>query len=202
MNRWPLRLAIFLLLGAVVNVGVSAGCALLAAPGADHDFLDTETSARILRRVGVPGELFERYKGPHGVAWGCPGYRLTFLFLWDDVARPGHSRLYVAAGWPLLCFDADAVWTARTAVARPGVRVARQVSLPAVTLPHRTVPLRPRLWAVGLNSLFYAQLLFLVVRGPFFVRRLVRHTRGLCEACGYDVRHADHQACPECGFAR
>ncbi len=33
------------------------------------------------------------------------------------------------------------------------------------------------------------------------LRHLIRPKRGLCVACGYDIRHADHDACPECGVA-
>ena len=35
--------------------------------------------------------------------------------------------------------------------------------------------------------------------GPFALRRLIRRRRGLCLACGYDLRHTEHEACPECG---
>ncbi len=41
------------------------------------------------------------------------------------------------------------------------------------------------------NTLFYA--------APFATRRLIRRKRGHCIKCGYDIRHADHDACPECG---
>ena len=44
------------------------------------------------------------------------------------------------------------------------------------------------------NTLFYA--------APFATRRLIRRKRGHCIKCGYDIRHADHDACPECGAAR
>ncbi len=44
------------------------------------------------------------------------------------------------------------------------------------------------------NTLFYA--------APFTTRRLIRRKRGLCVTCGYDLRHADHEACPECGGER
>ncbi len=51
-----------------------------------------------------------------------------------------------------------------------------------------------------INALFYAAILWLLTIGPFFaLRRLIRHRRGLCLACGYDLRHAEHEACPECG---
>ncbi len=54
----------------------------------------------------------------------------------------------------------------------------------------------------AVNTVFYAALLWLPIRGPFVLRRLIRRKRGLCVACGYDLRHADHDACPECGAER
>ncbi len=46
---------------------------------------------------------------------------------------------------------------------------------------------------------FYAAILWVLIPGPFALRRLIRRRRGLCLACGYDLRHGEHEACPECG---
>ncbi len=55
----------------------------------------------------------------------------------------------------------------------------------------------------AVNTFFYAGIVWLVIPGPFALRRLIRQRRrqrrGLCPACGYDLRHAEHEACPECG---
>ncbi|MCH8164831.1 MAG: hypothetical protein IH889_04415 [Planctomycetes bacterium] len=48
-----------------------------------------------------------------------------------------------------------------------------------------------------LNTLFYA----VILRLPLELRQFIRRKRGVCVACGYDLRHADHDACPECGAA-
>ncbi len=57
------------------------------------------------------------------------------------------------------------------------------------------------LWlGFAINTLFYAAILWLLILGPFTLRRLIRRRRGLCPACGYDMKHAEHdQGCPECG---
>ena len=64
-------------------------------------------------------------------------------------------------------------------------------------------PLRPFLPGFVFNSLFYGGILWLLLPGPFvlwrFIRRHLRRRRGLCPACGYDLRHGEHEACPECG---
>ena len=49
------------------------------------------------------------------------------------------------------------------------------------------------------NTVFYAAILWLLTLGPFTLRRLIRHKRGLCIKCGYDLRGAEHEVCPECG---
>ncbi|MCZ6850308.1 MAG: hypothetical protein O7F17_01560 [Planctomycetota bacterium] len=65
----------------------------------------------------------------------------------------------------------------------------------------RLLPLRP-IWAgFAVNTIFYAAILWLIIPGPFALRRHLRRKRGLCVACGYDLRHAEHDACPECGAA-
>ena len=53
----------------------------------------------------------------------------------------------------------------------------------------------------AINTLFYAGIVWLLIPGPFALRRLIRRRRGLCPACGYDIRHGEHEACPECGLA-
>ncbi len=61
------------------------------------------------------------------------------------------------------------------------------------------LPLRPIWTSFAVNTFFYAAVLWLLIPGPFALHRLIRRRRGLCLACGYDLRHAEHEACPECG---
>ncbi len=60
-------------------------------------------------------------------------------------------------------------------------------------------PLRPFLPGFVFNSLFYGAALWVLIPGLFALRRQIRRRRGLCPACGYDLRHGEHEACPECG---
>ena len=66
-----------------------------------------------------------------------------------------------------------------------------------ISLDPRT-KLRPIWPGFAENTLFYATLLVLIPVS-FALRRLIRRRRGLCATCGYDLRHAEHEACPECG---
>ncbi len=63
----------------------------------------------------------------------------------------------------------------------------------------RAGPLRPVFPGFLINTLFYTVILWLLWSAPFATRRLIRKRRGRCPRCGYDLRHAVHDACPECG---
>ena len=62
-----------------------------------------------------------------------------------------------------------------------------------------TVPLRPIWPGFAINTIFYAAILWMLWLSPFVVRRVIRRKRGHCIKCGYDLRGAEHEVCPECG---
>jgi len=59
------------------------------------------------------------------------------------------------------------------------------------------LPLRPIWPGFAVNTLSYAAILWLLICGPFVLRRLVRRRRGLCPACAYPM--GDSATCTECG---
>ena len=61
------------------------------------------------------------------------------------------------------------------------------------------MPLRPLWIGFGLNTLFYAAILWLLTVGLFALRRLIRGRHGLCPACGYPT--GESAVCSECGKA-
>ena len=63
----------------------------------------------------------------------------------------------------------------------------------------RILPLRPIASGFLYNTIFYAVPLWVLVTGPFALRRFIRTKRGLCVKCGYDLKGAEHEVCPECG---
>ncbi len=66
-------------------------------------------------------------------------------------------------------------------------------------LPLSYVPLRPIWPGFAVNTLFYAVVLWLLIPGPFALRRFIRVKRGLCPACAYPMGESD--VCSECGKA-
>ena len=59
------------------------------------------------------------------------------------------------------------------------------------------LPLKPIWPGFAVNALFYAAILWLLIPGPFALRRFIRVRRGLCVACGY--RMGEAVVCSECG---
>ncbi len=70
---------------------------------------------------------------------------------------------------------------------------------PANSGAYRPLPLGPIWLGFAVNTLFYAAVLWLLICGPFALRRLIRVRRGLCPGCGYLVGESD--VCTECGMA-
>jgi hypothetical protein len=192
-----------LLLGAIVNVAVAWGCAL------------SGTSSSVLLRIEpvnlsrARGEVIWRTSiGPvrpdeHVEGWKREARGVTVIALRLRTANPRAAAgcWMFNSGRPLRSFggldygdqggvvDRSTLWS---------------------ILPHRTaipmqaarIPLYPRWPGFAVNTLFYATILWLVIPGPFVLRRLVRRRRGRCPQCGYDLRHALSAGCPECGWNR
>ncbi len=170
MGRRLLILGIFLLAGAVVNVAVAWGMAASVNP-----FLSKPPVSR-------PDGWYEIHIKS-----------ATFTF------SAGQSVIqYVAtAGWPLTCGSYEYNITGGVGSIEGGFELGVWTG-PAGGFGPRALPLRPVWPGFTVNTLFYAGILWLLILA-FTLRRLIRRRRGLCLACGYDLRHAEHEACPECG---
>ncbi len=240
MKRIAIKLVVFLLLGAVVNVGVAWGCAVAST----HDFMsgvakpDSASPHYELLLLGagtgIESELSVRWR-----RGGTTTMQMTFLSVtiyseygrgWIDTT--GGSGMPVAprrrldgalgafgpewtvssalrVGWPLLCLNSEQTATyKRPAFVGPtGLRAYQHESRWAWRLPGKQVgltsdaviPLEPIFPGFFINTLFYAVILCLLWSTPFVARRLIRKRRGRCVHCGYDLRHAEHDVCPECG---
>jgi len=110
--------------------------------------------------------------------------------------------LYVESGWPFRSFVGLVFWTRANppALADPknhwAMHVERKVDN---VIFDRAIPYMPRTVPFVVNALIYA--LCLVALSVFLrdLRGRLRRRRGLCRACGYDLRGAAHEQCPECG---
>ena len=64
------------------------------------------------------------------------------------------------------------------------------------------LPLLPLWRGLAFDTLLYALVLWLLWSAPLTTRRIIRRCCGRCLRCGYDLRHAEHTVCPECGGQR
>ncbi len=172
MRRRLLIAAIFLLAGAVVNVAVAWGCALWSP------VLKTETMDEVPR--------WARHR-----AWGIG---------WSAISQPfpTGSSTTIEAGFPLACVGGEYIWMPHGGFGGYDTRFLigweRGERWPK---PPRPFPWRPLWVGFAVNTLFYAAVLWLLIPGPFALRRLIRASRGRCPACGYP--RGDSSICSECG---
>ena len=205
MRRWIISILIFLLAGALVNIALAWGLTFLAAPS-------WTPSSGVFASLGLKlGRLHYGYR--HTTAFGREFVDLVFVsggltsqrdLVFSDKElsaaafpswmRMGPTRQWSgvkaasAYGWPQL-----ALWMASegsVSTAPAGVRVLR------VGTDHR-LPATLVVRGFAVNSLFYAVVLWLLIPGPFALRRVIRWRRGLCPKCGYPMGEAG--TCTECG---
>jgi hypothetical protein len=218
----PARWCVFILLGAVVNIGVAWTCGRFGAFTYDQQLRgettlqhssDTHTHLWMMRahtfgvrvlKVSKARPSEERVLGDMQ-----PLERVWPWWIEYDDLRIAHSRHdptdgvsaqgvimteAVAQGWPL-----PALWCER--FEHREMLGGRFLSLAKVEDSFVAVPrvlaFRPLWLGFALNTMFYAALLWVVIAFPFALRRRLRIRRGLCPACAYPV--GSSQVCTECG---
>lgn len=120
----------------------------------------------------------------------------------------------VAVGWPFLAFHAH---RAATPFALPGPSIppkprwTNAFHLPEakVTQPDGSrltvrpvMPYAPLWKGVVANTAIFAASWWVVLAGVGQVPSWIRAGKGLCPACGYDLRTQADAGCPECGHGR
>ena len=207
MRRRLLTIAIFLLAGAVVNVGVAWGIvSYLQTLDIDWTFHETV-------------EL----KDPESFKWWTThapdGFasRATFVVLSSPIrgasivvattvrwrrnggqatATSHQAMERLRTGWPMRSMEGARWENAGDRLYRGAVEFG---GWGGANL--NIFPLRPFLPGFVFNSVFYAGILWLLLPGPFvlwrFIRRLMRLRRGLCPKCAYPM--GESAVCSECG---
>ena len=188
MKRRLLTIAIFLLAGAVVNVAVAWGCAV---------WVPTHNSQRVLAEHETDS-IFELIPRPdnydyllvfHSMAFGVTKTEVVAGFFGSTPNLALPTRY--AAGWPLRSLQGAWRWRDQLVSA-----VLTPDWFPA-SWGRRVLPLRPIWLGFVFNTLFFAAVLWLVIPGPFALRRFIRVSRGLCPQCAYPM--GESAVCSECG---
>ena len=199
VKRRLLIVAVFLLAGAVVNVAVAWGCVTwVPLDQALPPYFDVfpEEYGPILRQIpGGPWRVL-------GTGQRSSGIGVHLECVW--VRRAGtYPPPYVTAievqcwgaGLPLVTLEG-------CHAKGPGLRWRHVAVIPPSWLrsqPLRILPLRALWPGFAVNTLFYAGVLWLLIPGPFVLRRFVRVKRGRCVKCGYPM--GESAVCSECGKA-
>jgi hypothetical protein len=180
MKRRALKLFLFLLAGAIINVAVAWG---LAWHG-HYRIQQTMKTLRALRVSTVPAI--------------CDKSDLTLT------RRPHAIRIDLgypmATGWPCRSHEAEGgvASSGHASSWSTGIRVGAQtVGLSSTS--EIVFPVRPRHPGFAINTIFYAAIVWMLFTVPGAVRRRVRRKRGQCAACGYSRRESVSEKCPECG---
>ncbi len=193
----------WMLAGAVVSLGVSWG--LLWLPGVvteDRGYVPSISDADVAWWTDLAPDRF--MPPPGGV--------------YDELTHPGMRcrRVYNAAasevvflrevrwGFPAPAFRGLQWSYGLHYTFRDTSRWMIRFEYPVTGLRQRLltgneIPSRPMPSGLLVNSLVSALGLWLVVSMVRLIVRTARRRRGCCPRCAYNLTHADHVACPECG---
>ncbi len=203
MKRRLYKLVLFfLLLGAIINVAVAWTCQLKfeSSPplpvDTEHQFRGWEIwswNALGAQEIGnvMGGSSSEEY--------------IASLEQWEPPAWSRLRQLPIYEKTDPVGLQGDRAFGLPVLSVRYGLDVRRALGTSLVLsrevtgcLPYRDLAVTPIWPGFAMNTVFYALILWLPF-APFTARRVIRRKHGHCIKCGYDLSHAEHEVCPECG---
>ena len=214
MRRWAIRIVVFLLIGAIVNVAVAWGLALWTRVS---KFSDVPQVVAVTGRAESISVRRHRGLGAVRIAVATPvanppDTTQPMLESWIDpmlvpASAPSvrwFASIFDARGLPTVCLYSRIDYGQQPTTLRGIVRTERGISFgrkpESMDVQYEglaaELPIGPVWSGLIFNTLFYAAILGL----PFFafaLRRWRRIQRGLCPKCAYPVGTSD--VCTECG---
>lgn len=220
MKRFITHLSIVLLFGAIINVAFAWSFAgwpknyseQLTDPDfvlIQHHWGELEVARVLMEDIGwflSPEEADEvryAYDPTYSTAFGLAYQNVHILKKIDYYPIIEMFAVRVSSGWPCLALEgvklsqsqvfAKSKFQTHWLIENP-LQIEKRLKSDKHYLPYR--PIWP---GFAINTLIYATFLWLLTLAPFQLRRHIRRKRCSCLKCGYDLNHADHDICPECG---
>ncbi len=218
MKRWLAKLVVFLVLGAVVNVAVAwilavtvnsfEGTRVRGYRWSSDEQWDASTWRRGGALTVYSARIWvEGFRAAPGLGPDPNDFVPSWTGLHQPTARVQRRegvevREVDARGWPILTLSSEIEHRAYLdSLVTDGIKTTL---LPwprgGARLP-KVLPLRPIWRGFAINTFFYAAIVWVLWSSPLAARRVSRRKRGRCIQCGYDLRGAEHEVCPECGVA-
>ena len=191
---------LFLVLGVIVNVAVAWGIAY-QNPYQIADGPGFAQVNHVLRgwTMGISDRTGRTYLTALAM-YDVPQQKMSSLYkppYWSRtlVAAPPHDHTFldeVAYGYPFRSLSFVHLYT--------GDGRDDMIGIPLVNGDTtRYLPAHVIWTGTALNTAVYGASFFALIMVRLTMYRVIRHLRGRCRSCGYDLRGADHEACPECG---
>jgi hypothetical protein len=223
VKRRVRTIAVYLVLGSMLNVSVALALALTAGY--------QRHSARYIHnpRGGFPGVLVVNDRLGHQIVQGVPRGG-TLLAIGQTSVAPFQARVWwpadavaihhpepfaVAVGWPFLSFHGWRSYVSENLAGPgdPGVLTtainhhavmceSRRLKRPSGPFSYSAdlpilVPFAPLGSGIAASTLFYGGVVCSLAAAWRCARALIRSRRGLCARCAYP--RENHIVCPECG---
>ena len=216
VNRRRVSLLIIcILLGAILNIAVAWSCAIWSRPDpataavlSEQDSLTHWHQIAPTHWVAEVAQIRPSAIEPFGSLQTSFGMRIRTIgvhgFYFSETSpelavgdMAWHAFEY-SVGWPIAClhFMEFKSTDARPPIFQKAWVASRGISSLHVS-PGQKLPYGPIWIGLVINTIFYAAVAWLVLRGPSEIRRRIRQYRGRCQACGYPIGLSS--VCTECG---
>ncbi len=191
MKRITFKLAMLLVLGAIINIAVAWGCSLWSPLTSEVEMSQQELSEHAIHDGLDPNEL-SWMMGSMSSSFGLTAFDHTYFSkrMLGTPAFGSNPPYEYESGWPLRSLFC---------IYMPFGIKAKHGFFPPHCLQsgERAIPYLPIWPGFAINTIFYAGVLWLLFAAPGFVRRRYRIKRGLCPSCAYPVGVS--KVCAECG---
>ncbi len=205
MRRRLVTIAAFLLAGTVMNLAMAWMCAARSeARGHGPPLHGPPTQDRvhaIIRSTNIFDRPFQVLGTMTMPGFGVCRTTIQAASSASDAVAPTMAMIvHAESGWPARAFHADIAMvgpeSAPSVRVFGGLPVTKWLGQPQGQVSG-ALPLRPLWRGFAVNTVTCAVFLWLLIRGPRRLRRVVRVTGGRCPQCAYPI--GDSLLCTECG---